>query len=71
VLIDRDLLQWLALNTRNNAIDEPTRLAHLDHRDQRRVHIQRVQTPAEIVHGLGLAFCHRGGSIGSCQCSDG
>src|SRR5271166_4310264 len=26
VLIDRDLLQRLALNTRNNASDEPTRL---------------------------------------------
>ena len=24
-------------------------MAHLDHRDQRRVHIQRVETPAEIV----------------------
>jgi len=71
VLIDRNLLQRLALNTRNNASDEPTRLAHLDHRDHRRVHIQRVQTPAEIVHGLGFAFRHRGAPSAHGQCSDG
>ena len=71
VLIDRDLLQRLALNTRNNASDEPTRLTHLDHRDQRRVHIQLVQTPAEIVHSLGFAFHHRGAPSGHGQSSDG
>ena len=60
VLVDREFLQRLALDTRNNATDKPARLAHLDHRDQRRVHIQRVETPAEIVHSLGLAFRHGG-----------
>jgi hypothetical protein len=57
-LIDREFLQRLALNTWNNASDKPARLTHLDHRDQRQVHIKRVQTPAEIVHSLGFAFRH-------------
>ncbi len=63
MLIDREFLQRLTLNTRSNASDKPARLAHLDHRDQRRVHIQRVETPAEIVDSLGFAFRHWG-SIG-------
>src|SRR6516225_2248525 len=60
--VDRQLLQWLALDARNKACDKPARLAHFNHSDQRRVHIQRVETPAEIVHGA---------PSGCAQCSDG
>src|SRR5271169_4032619 len=60
VFVDREFLQRLALDTRNNARNKPTRLTHLDHRDQRRVHIQRVETSAEIVHNLGFGFRHDG-----------
>jgi hypothetical protein len=31
--VDREFLQRLALDTRNNASDKPARLAHLDNRD--------------------------------------
>jgi hypothetical protein len=71
VLVDCEFLQRLALDTRNNATDKPARLAHLDHRDQRRVHIQRVDTPAEIVHSLGLAFRHGGAPSACGHRSDG
>jgi hypothetical protein len=69
--VDRELLQWLALDARNKASDKPARLAHFNDSDQRRVHIQRVETPAEIVHTVGLAFRHGGAPSGRAQCSDG
>jgi hypothetical protein len=47
------------------------RLAHLDHRDQRRVHIQRVEIPAEIDHSLGFAFRHGAAPSAFGQCNDG
>ena len=70
-LVDREFLQRLALDTWNNASDKPTRLAHLDHRDQRRVHVQCVETPAEIVHSLAFAFQYDAAPSGCGQCSDG
>ncbi|MDI2078423.1 hypothetical protein, partial [Bradyrhizobium sp. Mp27] len=39
-LIDRELLQWLALDTRHNAGDEPARQAQFDNGDQRAVRIE-------------------------------
>jgi hypothetical protein len=36
-LIDRELLQRLSLDARHNAGNEPARLAHFDHREQRAV----------------------------------
>ena len=39
-LVDRELLQRLALDARHDAGDEPARLAHLDHGDQRAVRIE-------------------------------
>ena len=50
----------ILFDTGNNASDKPARLTHLDHRDQGRVHIQRVETPAEIVRTLGFAIRHVG-----------
>jgi hypothetical protein len=70
VLVDREFLQRLALNTWNNASDKPARLAHLDHRDQRRIHIKRVETSAEIVHSLGFAFRHGEAPSRCGPCSD-
>jgi hypothetical protein len=36
-LINRELLQRLSLDARHNAGNEPARLAHFDHREQRAV----------------------------------
>jgi hypothetical protein len=38
-LVDRELLQRLALDARHDAGNEPARLAHFDYRDQRAVSI--------------------------------
>ena len=40
-LVDRELLQRLALDARHDAGNEPARLAHLDHGDQRAVRFER------------------------------
>jgi len=60
------LLQRLALNARYNSRDEPALLAHLDHRDQCVIRIERCKRTAQIVYRLAvlLALAHWGGSIG-------
>src|SRR5205809_6445180 len=49
------LLARLTLNTRNNAADQPARLAHLDDGNDRAILVQGHEGPAQIVR-LG----HRG-----------
>ena len=41
VAVRAELLQWIAIESRHNAGDQPARLAHLDHRDQRCVLLKR------------------------------
>src|SRR4029077_11708429 len=54
-LVDRELLQRLALDARYDAGNEPARLAHLDHGDQRAVRIEGSEGSAQVVqllHGV-------------------
>src|SRR6266481_698865 len=46
-LVDRELLQRLALDARHYAGNEPARLAHLDHGDQRAVRIEASEGSEE------------------------
>ena len=57
-LIDRELLQWLALDARHNAGDEPARQAQFDNGDQRAVRIEGARGSAQIVQLLHGAL-HR------------
>ena len=43
------LLERLAFDTRHDACDEAARQAHLDHGDQRTIHIQRRKGPAQVI----------------------
>ena len=54
-LVDRELLQRLALDARHDAGDEPARQAHFDNGDQRAVRIEGGEGSAQIVH-----FCMGG-----------
>jgi hypothetical protein len=45
-LVDRELLQRLALNARHDAGNEPARQAHLDHSDQRAVRFEGCEGSA-------------------------
>ena len=56
------LLERLALDTRHDACDEPARQAHLDHGDQRMIHVQGRKGPAQVI-GLALLRLPHGGSI--------
>ena len=48
------LLCRVALDSRNNAGDEPARLAHLDHCDQRAILVESGEQPAQVIR-LSLA----------------
>src|SRR3954467_7754716 len=54
-----ELLQRMALDTWNNAFDEPTRLAHLDDRNDRAVLLQGSEGPTQIVELLCHGTLHR------------
>jgi hypothetical protein len=56
----------MALDTSNNAGDEPGRLTHLDDRNDRGVLVQGSGGPAQIVELL----CHESGSIASSDDGD-
>ena len=43
------LLCQMPLRSRNNAGDEPARLAHLDHCDQRAILVESGERPAQII----------------------
>src|SRR5205809_6311011 len=56
------LLARLTLNTRNNAADQPARLAHLDDGNDRAILVEGDEGPAQVVrlghralHQLGVA----------------
>ena len=49
VAVRAELLQWIAIESRHNAGDQPARLAHLDHRDQSRVLLKRDEASAQVV----------------------
>src|SRR4029077_18137222 len=54
-LVDRDLLQRLALDTGHNAGNEPARQAHLDDGDQRAVRFEGGEASAQVIqllHGV-------------------
>src|SRR6202022_2656693 len=54
-LVDRELLQRVALDARYDAGNEPARLAHRDHGDQRAVRIEGSEGSAQVVqllHGV-------------------
>src|SRR6266550_5676635 len=57
-LVDRELLQRLALDARHDAGDEPTRQAQFDNGDQRAVRIEGARGSAQIVQLLHGAL-HR------------
>jgi hypothetical protein len=46
LLVRDELLQQLSLHSRNNGGDEPARLAHFDHRDQRAILVESGERPA-------------------------
>jgi len=55
--VDRQLLQGMTLEPRHDSGDEPTRLAHLDDRDQRGVLIEWRERSAQVVrlsHGAPI-----------------
>src|SRR5258708_25653571 len=51
-LVYRELLQWLALDARHNAGDEPARQAQFDNGDQRAVRIEGARGSAQIIQLL-------------------
>src|SRR5437764_10474285 len=57
-LVDRELLQWLALDARHDAGDEPARQAQFDNGDQRAVRVEGARGSAQIVQFLHGAL-HR------------
>src|SRR4029077_9188380 len=57
-LVDRELLQWLALDARHDGSNKPARLAHLDNGDQRAVRIEGGEGSAQVVQLLHGAL-HR------------
>src|SRR6202795_239570 len=57
-LVYRELLQWLALDARHDAGDEPARQAQFDNGDQRAVRIERARGSAQIIQLLHGAL-HR------------
>src|SRR5262245_7811663 len=52
VLVDCELLQWLTLDTRHNAGNEPALQAQLDDADQRAVRFQGDEGSAQVVQLL-------------------
>ena len=44
-----ELLDRLPLDPRNNGGDEPARLAHLDHCDQRAILVESGERPAQVI----------------------
>src|SRR3954449_3979753 len=54
-----ELLQRMALDPWNNASDEPARLAHLNHRNDRAVLLQGSEGPAQVVELLCHGTLHR------------
>src|SRR3954466_5016847 len=54
-----ELLQRMALDPWNNASDEPARLAHLNHRNDRAVLLQGSEGPTQIVELLCHGTLHR------------
>src|SRR3954465_7959506 len=54
-----ELLQRMALDTWNDAGDEPARLAHLDDGNDRAVLLQRSEGPTQIVELLCHGTLHR------------
>src|ERR1700726_5166992 len=57
-LVYRDLLQWLALDPRHDAGDEPARQAQFDNGDQRTVRVEGARGSAQIIQLLHGAL-HR------------
>jgi len=57
-LVDRELLQRLALDARQDAANEPARQTHLDDRDQRAVRFEGGEGSAQVVQLLHGAL-HR------------
>src|SRR6516164_7638315 len=54
------LLCWMSLDSRNNAGDEPARLAHLDYCNQRAILVESGERPAQVIrlwHGAPRRFC--------------
>src|SRR6202022_4895834 len=51
-LVDRELLQRLALNARHDAGNEPARQAHLDDGDQRAVRFEGGEASAQVIQLL-------------------
>ena len=61
-LVHGELLEWVAVEAGDDGRDEPARLAHLDHRDQRALGVEGGAAPARVVrhwhgglHRLGPA----------------
>jgi hypothetical protein len=69
--LGRQLLQRMTLDPGDDAGDEPTRLAHLDHRDQRAILIESGERAAQVIgiwlqHGAPRRFvCSDDGAIPS------
>ena len=51
-LVDRELLQWLALDARHDAGNEPARQTHLDDGDQRAVRFEGGEASAQVIQLL-------------------
>jgi len=49
ILVNIELLQWLTLDARNDAGDEPARLTHLNNCDKRGIWVQRDEASAKVV----------------------
>jgi hypothetical protein len=59
-LVRGELLYRLSLDPRDNGGDEPARLAHLDHGDQRAILVESGERPAQVIwlwHGAPRRFC--------------
>ena len=53
-LVDRELLQWLALDARHDAGNEPARQTHLDDGDQRAVRFEGGEASAQVIQLLAM-----------------
>jgi transposase len=49
-LIWFELFRWMTFDAGNDPGNQPTRLAHLDHRNQRAILVQSGQASAEVIH---------------------
>src|SRR4051812_31784098 len=65
VLVRRELLERMTLDPRNNPRHQPTRLAHLDHRNDRAILIQRGEASVQI------GWLWHGATPSVIQCDDG